>query len=158
MLVLGVLFFAWVIFRGVGRLGIARLDSWRGALPYALAIMFLFTAVAHFNEMRHDMVSMVPPWVPAPETVVAITGVLEILGAIGLMIPRTRRAAGIALILFLIAVFPANVHAALNEVQFGGRPATALWLRAPMQLLFIGLLWWGAVRQEPKAKNASESE
>jgi uncharacterized membrane protein len=95
--------------------------------------MFLFTAVAHFNEMRHDMVKMVPPWVPAPEAVVAITGVLEILGAIGL---------------FLVAVFPANVHAAMNEVQFGGRPATALWLRAPMQLLFIGLLWWGAVRRE----------
>jgi uncharacterized membrane protein len=110
--------------------------------------MFLFTAVAHFNEMRHDMVKMVPPWVPAPEAVVAITGVLEILGAIGLMIPRTRRLAGMALILFLVAVFPANVHAAMNEVQFGGRPATALWLRAPMQLLFISLLWWGAVRRE----------
>src|SRR5688572_23466198 len=124
MIVLGLLLTAWVLLRVVGRLGIARLNSWRGALPYALALMFLFTAAAHFNDMRHDMIKMVPPWVPAPAAVVAITGVLEILGAVGLMIPRTRRAAGIALIVFLIAVFPANIHAALNEVQMGGRTAT----------------------------------
>ena len=158
MLVLGVLLLGWVVLRAVGRAGVLSLNSWRGALPYALAIMFLFTAAAHFNQMRHDMVKMVPPWVPAPEAVVAITGVLEIVGAIGLMIPRTRKAAGIALILFLIAVFPANVYAALNEVQFGGRPATALWLRAPMQLLFIGLLWWSAVKQRPEQKDPSGSE
>lgn len=148
MIVLGVLFVAWVIFRAVGRFGVARLNSWHGALPYALAVMFLFTAAAHFNQMRHDMVRMVPPWVPQPEAVVAITGGLEILGAIGLMVPKTRRAAGIALILFLVAVFPANVHAALNEVTMGGRPATPLWLRLPMQLLFICLLWWGAVKRD----------
>jgi uncharacterized membrane protein len=148
MIVLGVLGVAWAIFRLVGRLGVGRLDSWRGALPYALALMFLFTAVAHFNDMRDDLIKMTPPWVPAPAAVVTITGVLEILGAIGLMIPRTRRAAGIALILFLLAVFPANVYAALNEVQFGGRAATPLWLRLPMQLLFIALLWWGAVRRD----------
>lgn len=159
MLVLAVLFLAWGIFRLIGRIGVARMNSWRGAVPYALAVMFLFTAVAHFNAMRHDMVKMVPPWVPSPEAVVAITGVLEILGAIGLMIPRTRRAVGIALILFLVAVFPANVYAALNEVQFGGRAATPLVLRLPMQLLFIALLWWGAVRRDaarPRAASGSE--
>lgn len=149
MIVLGVLFAAWIVLRVIGRFGVARLNSWRGALPYALALMFLFTAAAHFNAMRHDMLKMVPPWVPQPEAVVAVTGVLEILGALGLMIPKTRRAAGIALILFLIAVFPANVHAALNEVTMGGRPATPLWLRLPMQLLFILLLWWGAVKRDP---------
>jgi len=155
MFVLAVLLVAWGGFRLIGRMGVARMNSWRGALPYALALMFLFTAAAHFNDMRHDMVRMVPPWVPSPEAVVAITGVLEILGAIGLMIPRTRRAAGVALILFLIAVFPANVYAALNEVQFGGRAATPLWLRAPMQLLFIGLLWWGAVRRGASSASGS---
>jgi uncharacterized membrane protein len=155
MIVLGVLLGVWAIFRLAGRMGVERLDSWRGALPYALAVMFLFTAAAHFNDMRYDMIKMVPPWVPAPAAVVAITGVLEILGAIGLMIPRTRRAAGVALILFLLAVFPANVYAARNQVQFGGRPATALWLRAPMQLLFIGLLGWGAVWRDPGAASGS---
>ena len=53
-----------------------------------------------------------------------------------------QRAAGIALILFFIAVLPANVHAAQAQVTLRGRSATPLWLRVPMQILFIGLAWW----------------
>jgi uncharacterized membrane protein len=66
----------------------------------------------------------------------------ELAGAIGLVIPETRRAAGIALILFFIAVLPANIHAARAGVTLRGRPATPLWLRVPMQILFIFLAWW----------------
>jgi uncharacterized membrane protein len=73
---------------------------------------------------------------------VFFTGLCEIAGAIGLVIPATRLAAGIALILFFIAVLPANIRAARANVTLRGRPATALWLRVPMQILFIGLAWW----------------
>jgi uncharacterized membrane protein len=73
---------------------------------------------------------------------VFFTGLCEFAGAIGLVIPETRRAAGIALILFFIAVLPANIHAARAGVTLRGRPATPLWLRIPMQILFIVLTWW----------------
>lgn len=117
-----------------------RLNSWRASLPYGLALMFLFTAAAHFNSMRPDLIRMVPEWVPNPGLMVTITGVLEILGAIGLVIPQTRRVAAVGLILFLLAVFPANIRAARENQTLGGRPATPLIIRAPMQALFIALL------------------
>jgi uncharacterized membrane protein len=85
---------------------------------------------------------MVPPWIPAPRVMVYFTGVCELLGAVGLTIPSLRHAASIALIVFFIVVFPANVHAARSGATLGGRPATSLWLRAPMQVLFIALTWW----------------
>jgi uncharacterized membrane protein len=61
-----------------------------------------------------------------------------------LLLPRTRAAAGLCLILLLIAMFPANVKAARENMMVAGRPATALWLRAPMQVGFIALLWWAS--------------
>ena len=59
-----------------------------------------------------------------------------------MLIPRTRRAAAAALIVFLIAVLPANIHAAREQLTIGGAAATALWPRLALQLLFIGLVWW----------------
>ena len=111
----------------------------------ALAVLFFFTAVAHFGPMSAEVEKMLPRWVPRPKTTVFVTGLLEIMGAIGLIIPDTRRLAGICLIVFLVAVFPANVHAAKTNVKLAGRPVTRLWLRAPMQLLFIALLVWAIV-------------
>lgn len=146
MAVLIVLIGSMLIFRGLGALGVKRLQSWRAATLFALAAMLFFTATAHFTTMKEDLVRMVPSWVPNPPLIVFATGILEIAGGIGLLIPRTRRIAGIALILFFIAVFPANVHAARSGVSLGGSPATSLWLRAPMQILFIILTWWSAVR------------
>jgi uncharacterized membrane protein len=140
MAVLAVLIIAWLAFRALGGFGMARFNGWIKSLPYALAVMFAFTGVAHFNAMRHDMVRMVPSWVPYPEQMVFATGILEFMGAAGLIWSKTRKLAAICLVLFLIAVFPANVNAAQKNVTLGGRPATSLYLRAPMQLLFIGLL------------------
>jgi uncharacterized membrane protein len=107
--------------------------------------MLCFTAVAHFNSMRADLVRMVPPGVPAPEFMVTLTGVCEIAGAIGLLVPRTRRAAAYALIVLLLAVLPANVHAARAGVTLRGAPATPVAPRVALQLVFIGLLWWSAL-------------
>jgi uncharacterized membrane protein len=59
-----------------------------------------------------------------------------------LLVPGLQRAAGLALIVFLVAVLPANIHAARAKVPLRGRPPTPLWLRVPMQILFIGLAWW----------------
>jgi uncharacterized membrane protein len=79
-----------------------------------------------------------------------IAGAAEIFGGVGLLIAATRRAAGWGLIALLIAIFPANIHVALQ----GHMPGTdfsplALWLRLPFQAVFIALVWWTAVRREP---------
>jgi uncharacterized membrane protein len=153
MLVLGVLLSSWVVFRIAGWLGVRALNSARDSGRSALAVMLLFTAASHFNHMRHDLARMVPHWMPQPMSIIYITGVLEVLGAIGLLIPQTRRAAGICLGLLMAAMFPGNIKAAQEQLTIGGQVATPLLLRIPMQLLFIALAWWSTSdpppRQEP---------
>ena len=146
--VLIVLVTALVAFRGLGALGVTACGSWRSAARYALAVMLGFTGSAHLMPaISEELVRMVPPWVPDPRLAVFATGVVEILGAVGLLIPRTQRVAGLALVVFFVAVFPANIHAAQAGVILQGQPATALWLRAPIQLLFMWLAWWSTTRE-----------
>ncbi len=149
MEVLIVLMVSLVLLRGVGYLGVERLSSWREAGLSAVAIMFLFTSTAHFSGMKHDLAAMMPEALPDGLWIIYLTGFFEIAGAIGLLVPRTRRLAGIGLVLLLIAQFPANVNAALGGIPLGGEPPTTLWLRTPMQLLFIAMVWWTSVAPRP---------
>ena len=142
MIAATVLLVALFLSRGVGALGVKALSSWRAATRLGLAAMFFFTATAHFTPMREGLIAMVPTWVPYPVFIVFATGIFEVLAAVALLLPRYRRAAGILLILFLIAVFPANIRAAGLEAIPGGLPSTPLLLRAPIQLLFLALTWW----------------
>ena len=142
MIVLGVLFGSFIVFRLLGLIGLPLFQSWHESMIFALAVMFCFTAFAHFGPMRGDLEKMVPPWAPNPRIAVFLTGILEILGAIGLIIPETRTLAGVCLIVFLVAVFPANVYAAKSGARLGDRPVTALGVRGPIQLLFIVLIFW----------------
>lgn len=99
--------------RMVGLAGVPYLDSWPEAIAVGLAAMFVMTGVAHFvNPLRRDMIAIVPPALPAPGILVTATGVLELAGAIGLLYPPTRTAAAVCLSLLMLAMFPANVHAA----------------------------------------------
>ena len=106
----------------------------------SLALLFLFTGLGHFVNPE-PMAAMLPPWVPARVPIIYLTGVLEWAGAIGLLVRRYSRVAGICLLAFLVAVFPANVFAALNNVNMGGHDAGPAYLlvRGPFQLL---LMWW----------------
>lgn len=123
-------------------MGVAAFATWVASARWALAAMFLFTGVAHFTKAKYGMARMVPRIFGNAMTMVYFTGVCEIAGAIGLLLPRFRAAAGICLIALLVAMFPANVKAANEHLMVAGRPATALWLRAPMQVGFIALAWW----------------
>ena len=76
--------------------------------------------------------------------IIYVTGVCELLGAAGLLIQRFRSLAGICLILLLAGMFIANISAAVRGMTLGGKPVTALWLRTPMQILFIVLIWWAS--------------
>jgi uncharacterized membrane protein len=129
----------------LGRLGVELFASWPAAVRGGLALMFLFTAAAHFNSMRHDLARMLPPALPRPMAWIYFTGVCEILGAFGLLYFLTRTLAAAALILFLLTVLPANIHAARVGVTLRGKAVTPLWLRIPMQLLFIALTAWAGL-------------
>ena len=144
MVVLIILFTSWLVLRGIGALGVSALDTWQRSACHALAVMFVFTAIAHFNKMKHDLVRMVPAVFPRPLLLVYFTGILEFMGAAGLLLPRFRSLAGTCLIALLIVLFPANVRAVLTGATLAGKPATPLWLRAPMQAFLIGLLWWSS--------------
>ena len=95
--------------------------------------------------MKVDFIKMVPPWMPYPVQVVLITGILEILGAVGLVIPLTHQLAGICLVLYLIAVFPANAYAARQNIPFRRRAPTVFWLRLAVQLFFIAMTVWAVI-------------
>ncbi len=94
--------------------------------------------------MRRDLAEMIPSFFPQPMLLVYVTGLAEFLGAAGLLIPRFRLLAGVCLILLLLGMFTANVNAALKGGTLRGKPVTPLWLRTPMQALFIGLIWWAS--------------
>jgi uncharacterized membrane protein len=99
--------------RLVGWLGVDYVDSWPEATAVGLAAMFVLTGVAHFvPPLRRDMIAIVPPRLPAPAALVTITGVLELVGAAGLLYPPTRSAAAACLFLLMLIMFPANVYAA----------------------------------------------
>jgi len=142
MAVLVLLFGSLVLYRSLGALGVAPLAAWVSSARLAMATMFVFTAVAHFAPMKKDLIAMVPPALPRPHLLVLFTGVLELAGAIGLLLEPTRRWAAFGLIALLMAMFPANVSAARRGTKLRGRPATPFWIRAPMQVLFVLWLWW----------------
>jgi uncharacterized membrane protein len=100
--------------------------------------LFVFTGVLHFRIPK-VYERIVPPYLPAPRTLVYASGVAEIAGGAGLMVPRWRRRAGWWLIATLVAVFPANLHMALHPEAFpqvpGGR--ISLWARLPFQAVFL---------------------
>ena len=92
--------------------------------------------------------SIVPNALPAPETLVYVSGVAEILGALGTLHPRTRRPAGVFLILLLIGVYPANIYMAVNPDRFAQYPQWALWARLPLQFLFVYWVWKATLQKE----------
>jgi uncharacterized membrane protein len=99
--------------RIVGWLGVDYVDTWVKAIAVGLAAMFVLTGVAHFvPPLRDNLIAIVPPQLPAPGLLVSITGVLEFLGAVGLLVPVTRVAAAVCLLLLMLAMFPANIYAA----------------------------------------------
>ncbi len=153
-----VLLIVTTVARLVGQLRVRALRDWAAATRVGLAVMFCFTAAAHFNSMRADMIAMVPPAISHPELIITFTGICEILGAIGLLMPRVRRVAALSLIVFLLAVLPANIHAAQSGVTFRGAPATPLVPRIALQALYIVLIWWSGVRASKGVDRRTSNE
>ncbi len=102
---------------------------------------FMFGGISHFTNVQF-FVGIVPPYVPYPLAAVYVSGVFEILFAIGILIPRTREWAGNLLILLTLAVTPANVHMWLHPELFPTvSPALLSW-RLVVQVALLVLIWW----------------
>lgn len=129
------------------------MPSLREISRYLLAIAFIIAGANHFLSPAFYL-SMMPPWLPAPNTLNLAAGLAEIAGGIGVLIPHTRRYAGIGLILVLIAIFPANLHLALNGWPGSDIPRWALFARLPFQLIFIAWVLYSCeiLRKNPSGK------
>jgi uncharacterized membrane protein len=121
----------------MGHFQIPAAFGWWTSLRLALAGMFLLTASAHWGKRRPDLTRMVPTSFPRPDLLVTATGVLEVLGAIGLMLPKFASYAGLGLTFMLVAVFPANIRAARNGLTIAGRPVPKLLARTLLQIVFL---------------------
>jgi uncharacterized membrane protein len=121
--------------RIAGAVGVRRLRSWSVALRGGLATMFVMTGMAHLIGLRAELIRMVPPALPNPGLLVTITGLLELAGAVGLLLRPTALWAAGGLTALLVGLFPANVYAALNHITTS--PEDALVPRTLMQLVFL---------------------
>lgn len=113
-------------------------------LTILLTLFFVTIGILHFTHPQ-VFVKSVPPYVPMPLEMVYVSGVFEIIGGIGVSIPAVRKWAGYGLLALLVAVYPANIHMALNPEQFPTIPPVVLWGRLPFQALFMAWVWYCAI-------------
>jgi uncharacterized membrane protein len=106
-----------------------------------IALFFLVGGIAHFVWLD-TFVSIMPAYLNCHKELVIISGVFELLGAGGILLPRTRRFAGVGLIALTIAVLPANINMAMHPENFPQIPVSFLYGCLPLQFLFIWLIWW----------------
>ncbi|WP_051215638.1 DoxX family protein [Granulicoccus phenolivorans] len=121
--------------RGAGAAGVRRLRHFPTALRGGLAAMFVLTGVVHFVGKRDELIAMVPDFVPDPGLAVTLSGIAELAGAVGLLIPGLALPAAAGLSLLLIGVFPANVNLALSGQDLPLHQQLP-W-RTLMQLVFL---------------------
>ena len=113
---------------------------------WAFALLFMTTGVSHF--LRPAMcVAIVPPYLPWPEALVYVSGAAEMLLGVLLLVRRWSWLAAWGLIALLIAVFPANIHMAINAERYSAIPAWALWMRLPLQAVLIAIAYAFARRR-----------
>jgi uncharacterized membrane protein len=113
-------------------------------LLYVMALFYVTAGVMHFTRPEF-YVAIMPPYLPWHLELVYLSGVAEILCGVGLLIPQTRVLAAWATIALLVAIFPANIHVALNDVPMAGSTEGAgiwNWVRLPFQFLFMAWAWW----------------
>jgi uncharacterized membrane protein len=117
------------------------LKTFEAIVRVLFAAFFVIAGITHFTN-REFFISIVPPYLPWPEMLVYVSGVAEIvLGAL-LLVPSMRRIAAWGQIALLIAVFPANIHMAMNPQLYPGTPYAALLIRLPLQGVLVAIAFW----------------
>jgi len=130
-------------------------------LRILFGIFLFFAGTSHLSFQRKEFSAQVPEWLPIrPDTVVILSGVVEILLGAGLLfLPKQRTSVGWIVAIFFVAVFPGNIAQLVNHKDaFGLNSNLLLWIRLPFQPLLIGLvLWstgaWSTWRNKIKLKN-----
>lgn len=121
---------------------------------WLIGVVFIGAGINHFLNSEF-YTAIMPPYIPYHLDMVYLSGILEILGGIGVLVPKTQRWAGYGLIALLLAVFPANIYMAMNTELFKNTaPVWALYLRLPLQFILIVWVYWsiaGARRKEVKS-------
>ena len=118
------------------------------------ALFFVVAGIAHF-VFPDAYTRIVPPFLPQPKVLVLVSGIAEIAGGIGLLVPNARRMAAFGLVVLLIAVFPANIYMAVAHVPSTGWAGKSWiqWLRLPLQ---APLIWWAwQYTGKPRQKTSS---
>ncbi len=116
----------------------------------AMAVMLVFTAIGHFAFTK-GMTMMLPDFIPFKTEIIYLTAIIEVIAALGLVIPSFRVWTGWALILFFILLLPGNVKAAIQHIDyqtgtFDGNGPNYLWFRIPLQILFIAWTYASAIK------------
>lgn len=116
----------------------------------AMSVMLAFTAVAHFAFTK-GMTMMLPDFIPFKTETVYSTGIIEIAAAIGLFIPNCRMFTAWLLIAFFILILPANIYAAIKNIDYqkgttDGNGLSYLWFRVPLQILFIIWVYLSSIK------------
>jgi uncharacterized membrane protein len=115
----------------------------------SITLLSMFFVAAGVNHFVHPAfyLKIMPPYLPAPLALVYVSGLFEVFGGLGVLVPRLRRIAGWGLIALLLAVFPANVHMALQPEQFDNLPLWSLIVRLPLQFVLIVWVFFAAKDQ-----------
>ncbi|ASK32606.1 hypothetical protein CEY12_22075 [Chryseobacterium sp. T16E-39] len=116
----------------------------------AMMVMLITTGIAHF-VYAEGMALMLPEWIPFKQTLIFATGILEIVAGILLLIPKYQKWVGWGIILFFILIVPANIYAAIKHVNmqsagYDGKGAAYLFYRIPLQVIFIGWVYFSAIK------------
>ncbi len=106
-----------------------------------VCLFFLIGGIGHFTHTE-SFVAIMPPYVPFHLEAVYISGVFELLGALGILWKKTRRIAGIGLFVLVLMVTPANIHMYLNAEQFPNFSMTYHYVRFAVQLALLSIIWW----------------
>ena len=131
----------------------STLQTW---LRLLLSAFFITMGTLHFAAAE-PFIAIVPSVLPFPRELVYLSGLGEILGGLGILPVATRQWAGFGLIALLIAVFPANINQALNNIPIQGRAISplVLWARLPLQFVLMAWVWWCTLSGKPMSQYKS---
>ena len=148
---------AFAVLYAINRFFLSRRLSLSFIGRASMAVMLIVTGISHFTSTT-AMVAMMPDIMPAKREIVYLTGIIELLAVVGLLWNRTARLASILLIVFFVAVLPANIAGSLKSVQFGGMEYGPLYLlfRVPLQIFFIWWVWYFGIRKKEEGRGVRD--